>query len=211
MAAPAPATRFADLPLCAESVALLTAQGLHTATPVQAAVIPLLAANSDVAADAATGSGKTLAFVLPLIERLRRSVAADGPLAPRHVFALVLAPTRELAAQIAAVATPFLEAAAPAPARCALLVGGSDPAAAAADLAAHGATLIVGAPGRTADAVERAGGALDWRRFDLLILDEADRVLENATFRAQVDAVVGWLPKQRRTGEQEQEWWRRGG
>ena len=87
----------------------------------------------------------------------------------------------------------------PAP-RLVVLVGGSDPAAAAADLAARGATVIVGTPGRTADAVERVGSGLDFKRFDLLVVDEADRVLESATFRAQVDAIVerSWVDAQRR-------------
>ena len=98
------------------------------------------------------------------------------------------------------MATPFLAGAAPPGTTSALLVGGSDPAAAAAALTARGATVIVGTPGRTADALARAGGALDFKRFDLLILDEADRLLESSTFRAQVDAVVARLPKQRRTG-----------
>ena len=85
--APAAARLFTafDPPLAPASGALLAARGLVAATPVQDAVIPLLAANSDVAADAATGSGKTLAFVLPLVQRLLRAHAADGPLALNQV------------------------------------------------------------------------------------------------------------------------------
>ena len=77
--APAPARSFTSFPeLSAPTLALLAQQGFVAATPVQEAVIPLLAAHSDVAADAATGSGKTLAFVLPLVERLRRLEAPLG-------------------------------------------------------------------------------------------------------------------------------------
>jgi hypothetical protein len=76
--APRPFTSFPEL--SPPVLALLAAQGFTAATPVQEAVIPLLAAHSDVAADAATGSGKTLAFVLPLVERLRRLEAPLGRL-----------------------------------------------------------------------------------------------------------------------------------
>jgi superfamily II DNA/RNA helicase len=72
---PRPFTSFPQL--SPPVLAVLASQGLTHATPVQEAVIPLLAGNADVAADAATGSGKTLAFVLPLVERLRRT-GAEG-------------------------------------------------------------------------------------------------------------------------------------
>lgn len=145
-------------PLCAPSLAALAAAGFPRATPVQAAVIPLLCTNKDVAVEACTGSGKTLAFVLPLVEILLRA-AAEAPLrkhearSPRYrrrrvsvrtaasdrsrrvvlhtqVGALVVSPTRELARQILDVAVPFL-AALPGPGAM-LLVGGSDPSADAA-------------------------------------------------------------------------------
>lgn len=77
---------FAGLipPLCAESLGLLDAQGFIAATPVQAATIPLLCSNKDVAVEAVTGSGKTLAFVLPAVEILRR---VEPPLSKYQVCA----------------------------------------------------------------------------------------------------------------------------
>jgi ATP-dependent RNA helicase DDX55/SPB4 len=90
--------------LDARSLATLDALGFVRATPVQAATIPLLCSHKDVAVEACTGSGKTLAFVLPMVEILWRSVKTMK----RHdVGALIVSPTRELAAQIHAVAAPF--------------------------------------------------------------------------------------------------------
>jgi len=204
--------------------------GFVATTPVQEATIPLLAGNKDVAVDACTGSGKTLAFVLPVVEKLRRlmcGVRGKGgdssssssfavppdPLSARQVGAVIVAPTRELARQIHGVAEPFVRSVPGL--TSALLVGGAgtDPAADAARLReGPGAHVLVGTPGRLDDVLRRccggggnggsqasAGGGLDLRRVEVLVLDEADRLLDMG-FKAQVDAIVARLPRQRRTG-----------
>ena len=119
---------------------------------VQEATIPLLLTNKDVVVQAPTGSGKTIAFLVPTYEILLR-VAAAGELPggetewPSHsVGALVIAPTRELAAQIAGISRAFSL-------RCALaqhaLIGGSDEGAGLRDLEASGGNLVLGTPGRS--------------------------------------------------------------
>ena len=185
-------------PLCAPSLSVLAALGFARATPVQAAVVPLLMCNKDVAVEAVTGSGKTLAFLLPLVELLRRA-HADDHLRNHDVAAVVVSPTRELAAQIFAVAAPFLAASVASGPAAVLLVGGSDPSADAARLGAGGARVLVGTPGRLDDSLQRCSDKLNLKRVELLVLDEADRLLSMG-FAAQVNAILSRLPKQRRTG-----------
>jgi len=189
--------RFAELrpALCAATLATLAAGGFERATPVQAAVVPLLCTNKDVSVEACTGSGKTLAFVLPLVELLLRA-DADAPLRRHEVAALVISPTRELARQTLDVAAPFLAALAGPGAL--LLVGGSDPAADVARFGAEGARVLVATPGRLQDVLQRCA-ALQLRRLELLVLDEADRLLSMG-FSAALGAILARLPKQRRTG-----------
>lgn len=205
---PADGPRFDHLqpPLRAESLAVLKAQGFERATPVQAATIGLLAGNKDVAVEACTGSGKTLAFVLPLVEILAR---AETPFRKHSVGAIVVSPTRELAKQIYDVLVPFLSAINQTPemlakakaakaARAMLLVGGTDAAADAKTFAEKGAVALVGTPGRLDDVMVRSK-VMDLKRVDLLILDEADRLLSMG-FMKTLNAIVARLPKQRRTG-----------
>ena len=205
---PADGPRFDHLqpPLRVESLAVLKAQGFERATPVQAATIGLLAGNKDVAVEACTGSGKTLAFVLPLVEILAR---AETPFRKHSVGAIVVSPTRELAKQIYDVLVPFLSAINQTPemlakakaakaARAMLLVGGTDAAADAKTFAEKGAVALVGTPGRLDDVMVRSK-VMDLKRVDLLILDEADRLLSMG-FMKTLNAIVARLPKQRRTG-----------
>ena len=205
---PADGPRFDHLqpPIRAESLAVLKAQGFERATPVQAATIGLLAGNKDVAVEACTGSGKTLAFVLPLVEILAR---AETPFRKHSVGAIVVSPTRELAKQIYDVLVPFLSAINQTPemlakakaakaARAMLLVGGTDAAADAKTFAEKGAVALVGTPGRLDDVMVRSK-VMDLKRVDLLILDEADRLLSMG-FMKTLNAIVARLPKQRRTG-----------
>ncbi|GIL48809.1 hypothetical protein Vafri_5230, partial [Volvox africanus] len=179
--------------LSTETVDVLNSLGFHTTTPVQEATIPLFCGHKDVAVDACTGSGKTLAFVLPVIEHLRR---LDEPLRAHQVGAIIISPTRELAKQIYGVAEPFI-ASVP-QLTSILLVGGTDPAQDVAALKARGAHVLVGTPGRIEDILKRCT-AMDLRRLEVLVLDEADRLLDMG-FKAQLDAVMARLPKQRRTG-----------
>ncbi|GBF93083.1 DEAD-box ATP-dependent RNA helicase [Raphidocelis subcapitata] len=175
------------------TLAVLEAQGFTSATPVQETTIPLLCGNKDVAVDAATGSGKTLAFVVPVVEKLRR---IGDPLKRHQVGAVIVSPTRELARQIHSVAAPFV-ASLPGMS-CLLLVGGTDPAADVAQFRQTGGHVLVGTPGRLDDMMKRCP-EMDARRLEVLVLDEADRLLDMG-FKAQLDAIMARLPKQRRTG-----------
>ncbi|CAI5498547.1 unnamed protein product [Closterium sp. Naga37s-1] len=168
--------RFSDLrpPLCADTLSVLGRFGFEFATPVQAACVPLLCGNKDVAAEAVTGSGKTLAFVLPVAEILRRVATS---LKKFQLGALIISPTRELAAQIHAVAEPFLSAALP-NLRCMLLTGGHAVGVDVARISEDGANVIIGTPGRIDDVLSRPNCGLDLRALEVLILDEADRLLD---------------------------------
>ncbi|CAN0888427.1 DEAD-box ATP-dependent RNA helicase 18 [Linum grandiflorum] len=188
-------TRFSDLnpPLSLPVLDALTEGGFDYCTPVQAATIPLLCSYKDVAVDAATGSGKTLAFVVPLVEILRRTSPAPKP---HHVMGIIISPTRELSTQIYNVAQPFI--ATLSNFRSVLLVGGRDVNADVKTIQEEGANLLIGTPGRLHDIMERIDD-LDFRNLDVLILDEADRLLDMG-FQKQLNAIISRLPKLRRTG-----------
>lgn len=188
-------TRFSDLtpPLSPPVLETLTLGGFHYCTPVQAQTIPLLCNYKDVAVDAATGSGKTLAFVLPLVEILRRSCTNPKP---HQVLGIIISPTRELSNQIYNVALPFistLENVKPM-----LLVGGREVKTDVKKIEDDGANVLIGTPGRLFDIMERID-ILDFRSFEVLILDEADRLLEMG-FDNQINSIISRLPKIRRTG-----------
>ncbi|PSC74559.1 DEAD-box ATP-dependent RNA helicase 18 isoform A [Micractinium conductrix] len=187
--------RFVDLvpALSPEALAVLGASGFVQPTPVQEATIPLFCGNKDVAVDACTGSGKTLAFVLPVVDRLRR---LEAPLRINQVGAVIVSPTRELARQIFEVAQPFI--ATVAWLRALLLVGGSDPAVDVGSFKENGGHVLIGTPGRLDDIMQRCS-TMDLRTVEVLVLDEADRLLDMG-FKVQLDAIMQRLPRQRRTG-----------
>ena len=187
--------RFSSLSpaLRAESLATLKTLGFERATPVQAATVGLLAGNKDVAVEACTGSGKTLAFVLPMVEILAR---AETSFKKHQVGAVVVSPTRELARQIFDVAVPFLESVEGAPPM--LLVGGTDVAADVREFHVNGALALIGTPGRLDDVMARSK-SMDCKQTELLVLDEADRLLSMG-FAKTLTAIIARLPKQRRTG-----------
>eukprot|EP00884_Botryococcus_braunii_P021246 jgi/Botrbrau1/7805/Bobra.0159s0233.1 len=186
--------RFCDMPeISQRTLEVLSSMGFEFATPVQEAVIPLFCGHKDVAVDACTGSGKTLAFVVPLIEKLRH---LDEPLKKFQVGGIIVSPTRELARQIHEVAQPFV-ASVPG-LTSALYVGGSDPTVDAADFRERGGKVLVGTPGRLADVMKRCPG-MELKRVEVLVLDEADRLLHMG-FQQQLDNIMSRLPKQRRTG-----------
>ncbi|XP_059301877.1 DEAD-box ATP-dependent RNA helicase 18 isoform X1 [Lycium ferocissimum] len=187
-------SRFSDLEpsLSAPVLEALTNSGFEYCTPVQAATIPLLCSYKDVTVDAATGSGKTLAFVLPLVEILRRS---SNP-KPHKVMGIIISPTRELSSQIFHVAQPFISTLANV--RPMLLVGGLEVKADIRKIEEEGANLLIGTPGRLYDIMERMD-ILDFRDLEILILDEADRLL-GMGFEKQLNSIITRLPKLRRTG-----------
>uniref|UniRef100_A0A3P9H8J9 ATP-dependent RNA helicase n=1 Tax=Oryzias latipes TaxID=8090 RepID=A0A3P9H8J9_ORYLA len=167
-------------------------------TPVQAACVPLFMSNKDVAAEAVTGSGKTLAFVIPIIELLLKR---EEKLKKMQVGALVITPTRELALQISEVMETFLRRF-PEFTQI-LLVGGSNPAEDVDRLKDRGGNIVIATPGRLEDMFRRKSEGLDLasavRSLDVLVLDEADRLLDMG-FESSLNTILSFLPKQRRTG-----------
>ncbi|KAJ8426432.1 hypothetical protein Cgig2_021039 [Carnegiea gigantea] len=188
-------TRFSDLepPLSPPVLEALAAGGFHYCTPVQAQTIPLLCSYKDVAVDAATGSGKTLAFVVPLVEIIRRSCSSPKP---HQVLGIIISPTRELSTQIHNVALPFISTLAIV--KPVLLVGGREVKNDIKKIEEDGANVLIGTPGRLFDIMDRID-ILDFRSLEILILDEADRLLEMG-FDNQINSIISRLPKIRRTG-----------
>lgn len=169
-------------------------------TPVQSATIPLLMSCKDVAAEAVTGSGKTLAFVVPLLELLLRR-HREWPWKPTEVGAVIISPTRELATQTFQVLATFLKHALP-EFKQKLLVGGNSVDEDIATLKAYGANIIVCTPGRLLDLLERKSDlnlAGRVKSLELLVLDEADRLLDLG-FKTAINTILSYLPRQRRTG-----------
>ncbi|KAG7162788.1 ATP-dependent RNA helicase DDX55-like [Homarus americanus] len=173
--------------------------GFQNMTPVQAACIPLLLSHKDVAAEAVTGSGKTLAFLVPVIQILRQR---EEPLKKHDVGALIVSPTRELATQIHEVLQGFLKHS---PQLTSMLtVGGSFAGDDVQFYKTNGAHIVVATPGRLEDllarnTVEGPSLAAGVKAVDVLILDEADRLLDLGFF-STLNTILAYLPKQRRTG-----------
>jgi ATP-dependent RNA helicase DeaD len=169
---------------------VLFARGYRKLTPVQRAVLRTPDPASDLLVSARTGSGKTLAFGLALARRL---LDADGRLpGPTEPRALVVAPTRELARQVAAELGRLFASAG---ARVGCLTGGADRRGERAALAA-GLDLVVGTPGRLCDHIAR--GALRTGSVGCVVIDEADELLA-AGFQAELDALFAALPAARQT------------
>lgn len=172
--------------------------GFTHMTPVQSACIPLFMGNKDVAAEAVTGSGKTLSFVIPMIELLLKR---EEKLKKMQVGALIITPTRELALQISEVLEIFLKNFSQF--RQILLIGGNNPIEDVERFKEHGANIVVATPGRLVDMFRRKGDGLDMASYvkslDVLVLDEADRLLDMG-FEASLNTILSYLPKQRRTG-----------
>jgi ATP-dependent RNA helicase RhlE len=174
---------FAALGVSAPVARVLEARGIHRPFAIQRLVIGDVLAGRDVLAQSPTGSGKTLAFVVPLVDRIQRED-------PRPT-ALVLAPTRELAAQIVAEGRPLAAARG---LEVAAVYGGVGFQAQIA--AARRAHILVATPGRLEDLMARGAVSLDEVR--VLVLDEADRMLDMG-FRPAVDRIVSACRKRRQT------------
>ena len=188
MNAPTPASApapFSSLALHAATLDNLQQLGYLQMTPIQAASLPLALQGKDLIAQASTGSGKTAAFALPMIDRIN----------PRWfgVQALVLCPTRELADQ---VATEVRRLARAVDNFKVVTVYGCVPSRNQIASLEHGAHVVVGTPGRVMDLMER--GALDIGQLQVLVLDEADRMLDMG-FLADIETVVRQCPPERQT------------
>lgn len=164
-----PATTFEALGVGAPLVRALTAQGFTAPLPIQAATLPDTLAGRDVLARGRTGSGKTLAFSIPMVDRLHRLGHRRVPGRPAG---LVLAPTRELATQIAATLQPLTDAC---ELRVVTVFGGVPQARQVRELRS-GADIVVACPGRLEDLIKQGLVALDEVR--ITVLDEADHMAD---------------------------------
>ncbi|XP_075983956.1 putative ATP-dependent RNA helicase DDX55 homolog [Anticarsia gemmatalis] len=181
-------------------ISCVNKQGFKAMTPIQAAVIPLILSCKDVVAEAVTGSGKTLAFVVPMLEMLLKK-QKDTPLRKDFVYAVIISPTRELATQIHRVIEQFLQEPELSHITLAVLVGGR---AVDGDVETiqKGAQIVVCTPGRLEDLLaerKQLNLAGRMRELEILVLDEADRLLDLG-FSATLTTILQYLPRQRRTG-----------
>ncbi len=174
---------FRELGVSEPVADVLAARSIHQPFRIQTLVLPDALAGLDVLAKSPTGSGKTLAFAVPIVER-----TAPGDARPS---ALVLVPTRELAAQVSAE----LESLAPPKGLTIAAVYGGLPLHAQAKRAAK-AHVLVATPGRLEDLANRR--LVDLAHVRILVLDEADRMLDMG-FQPQVDRIVRRLPRNRQT------------
>ncbi len=173
------------LPTCAlDAVGRL---GFETPTPVQEMAIPHVLEGRDVIAAASTGTGKTAAFLLPVLGKMPKR--AKGRTAPR---ALVITPTRELAEQIAYNSSRIARS-------CGLystVVFGGKPYSPQIRELRRGTDILIATPGRLNDLIER--GVADLSQVEVLVLDEADRMLDMG-FLPAVKSIVARIPEERQT------------
>ena len=167
-------------------------QGYTTMTPIQAKAIPIVLAGRDVMGAAQTGTGKTAAFSLPLLHKMLRHENASMSPARHPVRALVIAPTRELADQVAANIKGY---AAHSKLRVAVVYGGIDMKPQTAELKA-GVEVLVATPGRLLDHIEAKNCVLN--QVEYVVLDEADRMLDIG-FLPDLQRILSYLPKTRQT------------
>jgi superfamily II DNA/RNA helicase len=168
-------TRFSELGVPGKLVSALEAQGISEAFPIQAATLPDSLAGRDVLGRGRTGSGKTLAFVLPLLARLAKPASHGQP------RALILAPTRELAAQITATIVPLAKTLS---LRTVTIFGGVGARPQESALRA-GVDILVACPGRLLDHLNTGVASLN--KIEITVLDEADHMAD-----------LGFLPVVRR-------------
>ncbi len=179
---------FPQLGLSAELLRAVSDQGYERPTPVQKQAIPVVLAGKDLLAGAQTGTGKTAGFTLPLLQLLNETPTAPG--AKRMVRALVLTPTRELAAQIHESVVTYGKYL---PLRSAVVFGGVG-ISPQIDRLRKGMDILVATPGRLLDLVGQR--ALDLSRVEILVLDEADRMLDMG-FIHDVRRIIKLLPHKR--------------
>jgi ATP-dependent RNA helicase RhlE len=181
---------FSTLGLSDALLRAVADQGYTIPTPIQLQAIPAVLAGGDLLAGAQTGTGKTAGFVLPMLQRLSARPSPYGAGSRKPVRALILAPTRELAAQVDAFIKTYgkhLKLTSMA------LIGGVGFGPQTAQLR-RGVDLLVATPGRLLD--HHAQGHVDFSRVEIFVLDEADRMLDMG-FIPDVKRVIALLPRQR--------------
>ncbi len=178
-------TTFTELPLSAALQQKLAAAQFITLTPIQERAIEPALEGKDVIGTAQTGTGKTLAFLIPVIEMLRKELSGQAN-------ALVLLPTRELAMQVHEQYEQLRSKGMP---KAALVIGGVSEKTQIQGLRA-GSSLIIATPGRLQDLTDRRFA--DLRQIKMLVLDEADRMLDMG-FLPAIRRILAVLPKNRQT------------
>ena len=181
--------KFADLNLDKNILSAVRSEGYESPTPIQAQAIPFALEGRDIMASAQTGSGKTAAFLLPTLQRLTKRSEKPGK-GPR---ALVLTPTRELAAQVEKNALAYAKNMRWF--RTVSIVGGASFGYQTRALSKP-VDLIVATPGRLMDLMQ--SGKVDFARLEVLILDEADRMLDMG-FIDDIETIVEATPTDRQT------------
>ena len=179
-----------DIQIAAPLAAALASKGYETMTPVQNAMLGEEVAGRDLLVSAQTGSGKTVAFGIAIADELLQG--ADQLLYADSPMALVIAPTRELALQVARELEWLYQGAS---AKIATCVGGMDYRTEKRNLD-RGAHIVVGTPGRLRDHIERS--SLDMTGIRAVVLDEADEMLDLG-FREDLEFILGTAPAERRT------------
>jgi len=179
---------FVNLGLQAELLRAVSDQGYSEPTPVQSQAIPLILQGRDMLAGAQTGTGKTASFTLPLLQRL--SATTPRAQGRRAVRALILTPTRELAAQVEKSVITYGRHL---PLKSAVVFGGVKINPQIQKLR-HGVDILVATPGRLLDHVSQR--TVDLSAVEILVLDEADRMLDMGFIR-DIHRIIGLMPKQR--------------
>lgn len=181
--------QFHALGLSNEIVRALSEKGYQTPTPIQEAAIPEILLGHDVLAAAQTGTGKTAGFTLPMLQKLSRTNVVDK----RHgIRALILTPTRELAAQILESILTYGEYVD----LCAMAVFGGVNINPQKQRLKQGVDILIATPGRLLDLVQQK--SLDLRTIEFFVLDEADRMLDMG-FIHDIKKIASLLPKKRQT------------
>lgn len=198
--------KFTDTGLAEPFLRALEKLKYETASPIQAQAIPAVLAGNDLIGCAQTGTGKTAAFALPMLHRMLETLPPKPPTprvkgkrapgsprpAPRPLRALVLAPTRELAAQIGESLKKYGQAT---PLKHTVIFGGVSQNPQVRDLR-YGVDTLVATPGRLLDLMEQ--GHIDLSQIEMLIFDEADQMLDMG-FLPALKRIVAAVPEQRQT------------
>src|ERR1700712_738179 len=182
-------TKFAHLGLAEPLVRALEAKGYTVPTPIQEQAIPTVLEGGDLLGIAQTGTGKTAAFITPSIQRL---VEAGKRVLPTHCRMLILAPTRELASQIAESARDYGKFSR---ISVATVFGGTSINKNRQDMS-RGVDILVATPGRLLDLIEQRFVSLNL--IETLVLDEADQMLDLGFIHA-LRKIVKMVPRQRQT------------
>ena len=184
--------RFDELGLCAESLRAIAEEGYTEPTPVQSQAIPPILRGQDIMAGAQTGTGKTAAFTLPMLEKLKQHANTSVSPARHPVRALIITPTRELAAQVFESIRTYGKYI---PLRSACVFGGVNIDPQIAELRA-GVEILVATPGRLLDHVHQR--TVNLGQVEILVLDEADRMLDMG-FMPDIKRILALLPAKRQS------------